>query len=107
MKRSNFERLQEIKNDIADLVSEIDHIMRADATRHQLDRAKAYWLTGLENALDSSNPYDTDMTKALKELDPGEDEQCDQCDESVENCVCPDCEDCGNSRLACDCDEEE
>ena len=69
--KSQHERLTAIKSEMEDLLQEAKDILR-QAPRHVQDRAKAYWLSSIENDLDGNSMCTFQNT--LDESDPGEPE---------------------------------
>jgi hypothetical protein len=56
-KHEAYERMQEIKDEIKQLVSEAEDIMREHASRHARNAAESYWLGHVLTALDDESRY--------------------------------------------------
>lgn len=74
MNREDHDRLVEIRTEIGNLISEADKLMRFAAKNDELDRrsyerAKAYWLGHMQEALDEDDEGDS-FAATLNELDP-------------------------------------
>lgn len=52
MDRADWERLKEIQDTMGELLEEAKNIVRL-ADKHEYERAKAYWATYIENAIDA------------------------------------------------------
>ena len=74
------DRLREIHQEMNDLLEEAKNIVRQNGSSFEYDRAKAYWIGWIDNALNKNNPYDTTMLDSIKaiehtESDSEEDEE--------------------------------
>ena len=75
---NQFDRLNEIREEMRVLLEEADHLIR-QSSRHIYDRARAYPLGHLDAALDhvgfTANKYDVTLQDIIDEADPGEEEE--------------------------------
>lgn len=77
-------RLQEIKDEMEALIEEAKFIIRLECSRHTYDRAKAYWLTSMEHALNPLYAHDASINEAISELEDKEQDEEDE--EDNEDC---------------------
>lgn len=84
IRQSDFERLQEIKDEMLGLLEEAKRII-ASGPRHTYERAKAYCLAHIAIALDDDHDYvgsdGANLQEIIDELDPGEPDEDDEEDE--------------------------
>lgn len=74
--KTDHDRLKEIREEMMDLLREAVSIIRV-ADKHIYDRSKAYWIGNIDIGLgdgDYIDAYQFTMDKAIKELDPGEED---------------------------------
>lgn len=77
----DYERLVEIQKEMQSLVEEAKNLVRMSGNRPEYDRAKAYWLTYIENALDDAKSplMMCTMGDTIRALEP--EEEMDEDDE--------------------------
>ena len=81
MDQIDFERLQQIRSDMIDLLDEAKTILRQSASKHAYERAKAYWIGHIDTGLGGGSyvdTYDHTFEKTLNELEyevEGEDDE--------------------------------
>lgn len=83
MNLNDIERLREFQEEMLCLVEESRNILRREGIVYE--RAKAYWLTAIENSLTGLTPYDISMESTIEELAPDDDDDSDDDPES-ESC---------------------
>jgi len=78
--RSDWERLNDIRDEMNDLLEEAKNLVRLSGDKFAYDRAKAYWLGGMENYLGegklSSQLSGCSMEETINSLEP-----CDEDDD--------------------------
>lgn len=94
MDKHHIKRLQEIRSEMCDLLQEAEDILRCHGDRHENERAKAYWIGYMHNALGGDfsryigdTPSFADTIRANGGL---VDEECGECGEPPEDCNCAD-----------------
>lgn len=70
--QSDWERLQEIRDELKDLIEEAGNLVRMSGDRFAYERAKAYWLGYMQNAIDGKPLIPCDMDETIRSLEPGE-----------------------------------
>lgn len=97
MDRYDVKRLQEIRTKICDLMTEAEDILRCHASKSVLDRAKAYWIGYMHNALGGDFNQYLGGTPSFADTIRAEgglvDCDCDRCGEDADDCDCEDEED--------------
>ncbi len=97
----DYERLIAIQKEMQDLLEEAKNLVRLSGDKHEYERAKAYWLGYIENALeDAKSPFlMCTMGDTIDALDPGDESdddedlenECDECGASGDDPCAPDC----------------
>jgi hypothetical protein len=67
-------RLQEIKDEMESLLSEAMDIVRTECRAFTFQRASAYWIPAIENALNPVSRYDASINEAIMELESADNE---------------------------------
>jgi hypothetical protein len=80
----DWERLSEIRDEMADLLEEAKQLIRRSGDKFAYERARAYWLGDMDNALYDGKSWDgtCNMEETIRALDPGE--ESDEDDEELE-----------------------
>jgi len=102
LNREEWERLEEIRNEMNDLLEQAEYLVRKSGQKFELERARAYWIAGMENYLGegrlSSQLSGCSMEDTIKALEPYEgEENMDDEDIALANAdhlsPAPDCDD--------------
>jgi len=90
--QSDFERLQEIKDEMVDLLEEAKRLI-ASGPRHTYERAKSYCLAHIAIALDDDHGYigsdGANLQRIINELEPDEPDEPDEDDEDQSDLHAP------------------
>lgn len=70
----NSERLQEIKEEFENLLDEAKRIVQLCATKHEYERAKAYWINPIEWALENQRGGQGSMEETIESINARENE---------------------------------
>lgn len=78
--KEDWERLEAIRCEMQELLEEAKHLVRRSGERFEYERAKAYWIGYMDNALeDAKFPLmPCTMGDTIRALDPGEEEDEDE-----------------------------
>lgn len=79
LSRNDWDRLQEIRDQLDVLVEEAGRLVRRSNNQFDYHRAKAYWLGHMENAISGGSLVGCDMDETIRSLEP-----CD-CDEEEDD----------------------
>ena len=56
--QEDVDRLNDIRSTIMDLLTEANNLVRQHGSKHELERAKAYWIGHIDSALGAGNYMD-------------------------------------------------
>jgi len=74
LNREEWERLEEIRNEMNDLLEQAEYLVHKSGQKFELERARAYWIAGMENYLGegalSSRLSGCSMEDTIKALEP-------------------------------------
>lgn len=72
------ERLEKIREEMNELLVEAIKIVRNSGNKFAYNRAYAYWIGHIDNALNKNNPYDVTILDTIKELDDEEESEIEE-----------------------------
>lgn len=80
--KADWERLQEIQEKMNDLLEEAKNLVRMSGDKQEYERAKAYWIAYIDNAIDSAKSplLPCTMGDTIAALNPGEEDE-EDCEE--------------------------
>jgi len=84
MKLEDKKRLLEIRRELLDLVDELQMLLRRSGNNFVYERAKAYWLGHLDNAVEGISKHDSCMDETLRDLDIDPEAESDDLEEDAE-----------------------
>jgi hypothetical protein len=72
MHRQDWERLQQIREQLNDLVEEAANLVRISGNKFAYERAKAYWIGAMYQSLAGGRMAGCDMDETIATLEPDE-----------------------------------
>lgn len=93
--RQDVARFEAIISEMENLLEDAKNIMRRNADSFHNDRASAYWVGSIENALSAPVAGNCDMLETLDHMQGNlpEDTDCQGCGCPIDECDCQDSED--------------